>query len=100
MVPQKICAKDYNAAQNAFTKRMHPVNRMRLAWLSALLGPGAGDDSRPQGLLEPRWPRMAGWRLIIPRERWQTLMAQIANVRDKCVKNRSAPMRCSKNSTN
>ena len=45
--------KDFLASQAAFNKDKSSVNRMRYAWISGLLGPAAGDDSRLQGLLEP-----------------------------------------------
>ena len=70
--------KDYNAAQNSFNKERTPVNRMRLAWLSALLGPGAGDDSRLQGLLEPLLAKNGGLAANHPlRAVADVLMAQI-----------------------
>ena len=71
--------KEYNAAQNAFNKERTPVNRMRYAWLSALLGPGAGDDARLQGLLEPLLAKNGGLAATHPlRPVADVLLAQIA----------------------
>ncbi len=71
--------KEYNAAQNAFNKERTPVNRMRYAWLSALLGPGAGDDARLQGLLEPLLAKNGGLAANHPlRPVADVLLAQIA----------------------
>ena len=64
--------KEYNAAQNAFNKERTPVNRMRYAWLSVLLGPGAGDDSRLQGLLEPLLAKNGGLAANHPCDRSPT----------------------------
>jgi hypothetical protein len=45
--------KDHGAAQNAYNKEKSHVNRLRLAWYSAMLGPSVADDARLAGLLEP-----------------------------------------------
>jgi hypothetical protein len=45
--------REFTAASNAFNRERTPVNRLRLVWLSVLLGPTAGDDARLQGLIEP-----------------------------------------------
>lgn len=71
--------KDFTAAQNAFNKDRTPVNRMRYAWLSALLGPAAGDDARLQGLLEPLVAKTGGLASTHPlRAVADVLIAQVA----------------------
>lgn len=45
--------KEFAAATSAFNRERSPINRLRLVWLSVLLGPAAGDDARLQGLIEP-----------------------------------------------
>ncbi len=52
-VPADELRKEYAAAQTAFNKERTAINRLRYAWLAALLGPAAGDEARLQGLLEP-----------------------------------------------
>jgi hypothetical protein len=52
--------KDYTAAQNTFNKEKTAVNRLRLAWYSALLGPASGDDVRLMGLVEPLVAKTGG----------------------------------------
>ena len=59
-VSQDDLRKEFTAAQNTFNKDKSPVNRMRFAWLSALLGPAAGDDARLSGLLEPLVAKSGG----------------------------------------
>ena len=71
--------KDFTAAQNAFNKDRTAVNRMRYAWLSALLGPAAGDDARLQGLLEPLVAKTGGLASTHPlRAVADVLIAQVA----------------------
>lgn len=71
--------KDFTASQNAFNKDRTPVNRMRYAWLSALLGPAAGDDARLQGLLEPLVAKTGGLTASHPlRAVADVLIAQLA----------------------
>ncbi len=71
--------KDFTASQSAFNKDRTAVNRMRLAWLSALLGPAAGDDARLQGLLEPLIAKTGGLATNHPlRAVADVLMAQLA----------------------
>lgn len=53
--------KDFLASQTAFNKDKSSVNRLRYAWISALLGPAAGDDARLQGLLEPLVAKTGGF---------------------------------------
>ena len=45
--------REFASAAAAFGRERTPVNRLRLVWLSVLLGPAAGDDARLQGLLDP-----------------------------------------------
>ena len=52
--------KEFTGAQNAFNKDKSSVNRLRFAWLSALLGAAAGDDARLSGLLEPLVAKTGG----------------------------------------
>ena len=52
--------KEFSGAQNAFNKDKSSLNRLRFAWLSALLGPAAGDDARLSGLLEPLIAKTGG----------------------------------------
>lgn len=52
--------RDFLASQIAFNKDKSSVNRLRYAWISGLLGPAAGDDSRLQGLLEPLVAKSGG----------------------------------------
>jgi len=71
--------KDFTASQNAFNKDKTPVNRMRYAWLSALLGPAAGDDARLMGLLEPLVAKAGGLAVTHPlRAVADVLVAQVA----------------------
>lgn len=71
--------KDFTAAQNAFNKDRTPINRMRYAWLSALLGPAAGDDARLLGLLEPLVAKTGGLAANHPlRAVADVIVAQIA----------------------
>jgi hypothetical protein len=71
--------KDFTASQNAFNKDRTPVNRMRYAWLSALLGPAAGDDARLLGLLEPLVAKTGGLAVTHPlRAVADVLVAQVA----------------------
>lgn len=58
--------KEFTGAQNAFNKEKSSVNRLRFAWLSALLGPAAGDDARLSGLLEPLVAKTGGLSLTHP----------------------------------
>ena len=58
--------KEFSSAQNAFNKDKSSVNRLRFAWLSALLGPTAGDDARLSGLLEPLIAKTGGLALTHP----------------------------------
>ncbi len=58
--------KEFTGAQNAFNKDKSSVNRLRFAWLSALLGPAAGDDARLSGLLEPLVAKTGGLPLTHP----------------------------------
>ena len=58
--------KEFTGAQNAFNKDKSSVNRLRFAWLSALLGPAAGDDARLSGLLEPLVAKTGGLALTHP----------------------------------
>ena len=58
--------KEFSAAQNAFNKDKSSVNRLRFAWLSALLGAAAGDDARLSGLLEPLVAKTGGLALTHP----------------------------------
>jgi hypothetical protein len=71
--------RDFTASQNTFNKERTPVNRMRLAWLSALLGPAAGDDARLMGLLEPLVAKSGGLAVTHPlRAVADVLVAQVA----------------------
>jgi hypothetical protein len=58
--------KEFAGAQNAFNKDKSSVNRLRFAWLSALLGPAAGDDARLSGLVEPLVAKTGGLALTHP----------------------------------
>ena len=58
--------KEFTGAQNAFNKDKSAVNRLRFAWMSALLGPAAGDDARLAGLLEPLVAKTGGLALTHP----------------------------------
>ena len=58
--------KEFSGAQNAFNKDKSSVNRLRFAWLSALLGPAAGDDARLSGLLDPLVAKTGGLALTHP----------------------------------
>ena len=70
--------KDFTASQTAFNKDRTLVNRMRYAWLSAMLGPAAGDDARLLGLLEPLVAKTGGLALTHPlRAVADVLVAQV-----------------------
>lgn len=70
--------KDFAAAGALFNKERSHVNRLRYAWLSALLGPAAGDDARLQGLLEPLMAKGSGLAASHPlRAVADVLLAQI-----------------------
>jgi hypothetical protein len=58
--------KEFVGAQNAFNKDRSSINRLRFAWLSALLGPAAGDDVRLAGLVEPLVAKTGGLALAHP----------------------------------
>ena len=58
--------KDFVAAQGLFNKDKSSINRLRYAWLSALMGPAAGDDARLQGLLEPLVAKSGGFTTSHP----------------------------------
>jgi hypothetical protein len=58
--PAEEVRKDFLASQAAFNKEKTNLNRMRYAWISALLGQTAGDDARLQGLLEPLVAKVGG----------------------------------------
>ena len=58
--------KEFSGAQNAFNKDKSSLNRLRYVWLSALLGPAAGDDARLSGLLEPLIAKTGGLALTHP----------------------------------
>ena len=58
--------KEFTGAQNAFNRDKSSVNRLRFAWLSALLGPAAGDDARLSGLVEPLVAKTGGLALTHP----------------------------------
>ncbi|MBL8308984.1 MAG: hypothetical protein JNL19_01040 [Burkholderiales bacterium] len=71
--------KELVAAGALFNKERSHVNRLRYAWLSALLGPAAGDDARLQGLLEPLLAKGSGLVTTHPlRPVADLLLAQIA----------------------
>jgi hypothetical protein len=71
--------KDFVAAQGLFNKDKTSVNRLRYAWLSALMGPAAGDDARLQGLLEPLVAKTGGFAASHPlRSIADVLLVQIA----------------------
>jgi len=71
--------KEFAGAQNAFNKDKSSVNRLRFAWLSALLGPAAGDDARLSGLLEPLVAKTGGLALTHPlRPVAELILAQIS----------------------
>lgn len=71
--------KDFLGAQVAFNKDKSSLNRLRYAWLSALMGPAAGDDARLQGLLEPLVAKTGGFTANHPlRSVADVLLAQIA----------------------
>lgn len=71
--------KDFVSAQGAFNKDKSSVNRLRYAWLSALMGPAAGDDARLQGLLEPLVAKTGGFAANHPlRAVADVLLVQIA----------------------
>lgn len=70
--------KDFVAAQGLFNKDKTNVNRLRYAWLSALMGPAAGDDARLQGLLEPLVAKAGGFASSHPlRSIADVLLVQI-----------------------
>lgn len=58
--------KEFTGAQSAFNRDKSSVNRLRFAWLSALLGPAAGDDARLSGLVEPLVAKTGGLALTHP----------------------------------
>ena len=58
--------KEFAAAQNTFNKDKSSINRLRYAWISVLLGPSAGDDTRLSGLLEPLVAKTGGLSLTHP----------------------------------
>ena len=58
--------REFAAAQNTFNKDKSPINRLRFAWISALLGPAAGDDARLSGLLEPLVAKNGGLAIAHP----------------------------------
>jgi len=78
--------RDFNAAQNAFNKDKGSVNRMRFAWLSALLGPAAGDDARLLGLLEPLVAKTGGLPLTHPLRPVADVMIAQLNERNRQVR--------------
>ncbi len=53
LMPAEELRREFAAASSAFTRERTPINRLRLVWLSILLGPTAGDDARLQALLDP-----------------------------------------------
>lgn len=70
--------KEFAAAGVLFNKERSHINRLRYAWLSALLGPAAGDDARLQGLLEPLMAKGSGLAASHPlRAVADVLLAQI-----------------------
>ena len=71
--------KEFSGAQNAFNKDKSSLNRLRFVWLSALLGPAAGDDARLSGLLEPLIAKTGGLALTHPlRPVAELILTQIA----------------------
>jgi hypothetical protein len=70
--------KDHSAAQNAYNKEKTHVNRLRLAWYSAMLGPSVADDARLAGLLEPIVAKTGGLATTHPmRAVADMLLAQV-----------------------
>ncbi|MCS6996369.1 MAG: hypothetical protein NZ533_05335 [Casimicrobiaceae bacterium] len=45
--------RELAAATAAFNRERTPILRLRLVWISMLVGPAAGDDARLQALIEP-----------------------------------------------
>ncbi len=65
-VSQDDLRKEFSAAQNTFNKDKSSLNRLRYAWLSALMGSAAGDDTRLSGLLEPLVAKNGGLAITHP----------------------------------
>jgi hypothetical protein len=71
--------KDYANAQATFNRDKTLVNRLRLSWYSALLGPASGDDARLTGLLEPLVAKIGGFGATHPlRPIAELLLSQIS----------------------
>jgi hypothetical protein len=71
--------KEHTSAQATFNKDKALVNRMRLAWYSALLSPALGDDARLTALIEPMLAKIGGFGATHPlRPIAELLLAQIS----------------------
>jgi hypothetical protein len=70
--------KDYTAAQASYNKERSQINRLRVAWFSALLGSAAGDDARLLSLLEPLVAKTGGFASTHPlRSVAEVLITQV-----------------------